>query len=100
MVDVIGIASLTLVGTYLIHAELYFRKLHQSFPDLYHELGSPSLFGKKTSALPLLRFFMSGKYKKLQDRSLALMGHRLMIHFTVTLLSFTSTFVYFVLHEN
>lgn len=85
---------LSLILTYLIHAELFFRKLHQSVPDVYSELGSPSVIGKRQSALPILRFFTSKKYKQLEDKSLVRMGDRLVIHFIFTLFCMVAFFCY------
>ncbi len=80
--------------TYLIHAELYFRKLQKSCPDMYTELGSPSVLGKKQSALPIIQFFASGQYRQLEDRRLARRGDWLILHFFVVLITFISFFGY------
>lgn len=87
---------LSLIVAYLIHAELYFRKMHQSAPDIYSELGSPSVIGKRQSALPILLFFISKRYKQLEDISLVRMGNRLVIHFVLTLICMVTFFGYMV----
>ncbi len=84
----------SLVISYLIHAELFFRKLNQSAPDVYSELGSPSVIGKKQSVLPILRFFTSKEYKQLEDKTLVQMGDRLAIHFILTMSCMITFFGY------
>lgn len=85
---------MSLMLTYLVHAELYFRKLAQFAPDLYIELGSPSVIGKRQNALPVLLFFARGEYKELEDKPLVRMGKRLVGHFLLTLLCMVAFFGY------
>ncbi len=85
-----------LILTYLIHAVLYSRKLQQSFPDVYAELGSPSVAGKKQNALPFILFFASGQYRQLHDQSFVRMGNRLIIHFIVTIMAFVAFLGYII----
>ncbi len=89
---------LLLVGIiiWLIHAELFLQKLRRSFPELHKELGSPSILGKKTSALPLLVFLMRREYRQLNDIAFVRMGNRIIVHFSLTLLFFVLFWLYIV----
>ncbi len=93
---IIFLGILGLIITYLIHAELYFRKLRQSAPDIYSKLGHPSVIGKKQSALPILHFFISKQYQKLEDTSLVRMAKRLIIHFLLILICMITFLGYMV----
>lgn len=93
---IVFLAILGLIITYLIHAELYFRKLRQSAPDIYSELGHPSVIGKKQNPLPILQFFISKQYQQLEDTSLVRMADRLVIHFVLILICMITFFGYMV----
>ena len=71
--------------TYLIHVELYFRKLKQLAPKTFSEIGAPSLMRKRQNVFPMLQFFVSGKFSKVKNVSLVQMGKRLVLHFFLSL---------------
>jgi hypothetical protein len=84
--DLILFLSLFLfILTYLIHAELYFRKLKQLAPKTFSEIGEPSLLRRRQNVLPILRFFVSGEFRKVKNVSLVQMGKRLVLHFFLSL---------------
>ncbi len=82
---ILFLALFVVVLTYLVHAELYLRQLKQKAPHLFAEIGSPSLLGRKQSALPLLRYFVSGAFRNVGHESLVRMGNRLVLHFFLSL---------------
>lgn len=73
--------------TYLIHAELYFRKLKQLVPKTFSEIGAPSLFQRwqQQNLLSVLRFFVSREFRKVENDALVQMGNRLVLHFFLSL---------------
>ena len=73
------------IFTYLIHAELYFRKLKQLAPKIFSDIGAPSLLRRKQNALPILRFFVSGAFREVENSSLVQMGNRRVLHFFLSL---------------
>jgi hypothetical protein len=95
---IIFLAIFVLIITYLIHAELYFRRLHRTLPDLFANLGSPSVIGKRQNPLPIFRFFVSKQYKQLPDQGLVNMGSRLVIHFSATFIAFISFLIFLSLN--
>lgn len=82
-----------LIVSYLIHAEWYLRRLKKHFPEQFASIGSPSVIGKRQSALPVLQFFLSGEFRRLPDKSVVGMGTRLAIHFIVVLVFFVTVFI-------
>lgn len=84
--------------SYLVHAELYLRRLKKHCPDVFAKLGSPSVIGKKQSALPVMGFFGSGGYRQLPDVALVRMGTRLVIHFFAVFIFFIGFFVFILLY--
>ena len=94
---IIFLGVFVFILTYLIHAELYLRKLKQNVPNIFQELGSPSLLKKKQNALPLLRYFVSGAFRKVENDSLVRMGNRLVLHFFLSLAAMLGFMVYMIL---
>ncbi len=84
--------------SYLIHAEVYLRRLKKRCPDVFAKIGSPSVIGKKQSALPVMGFFGSGEYRQLPDVTLVKMGTRLVIHFFAVFIFFIGFFVFMLLY--
>lgn len=94
---ILFLALFVVVLTYLVHAELYLRQLKQKVPDLFAEIGSPSLLGRKQNALPLLRYFVSGAFRKVGHESLVRMGNRLVLHFFLSLTAMIAFMGYMIL---
>lgn len=80
---------------WLVHVEMFFRRLKQLSPNTYEGLGSPSVIGKRSSGLPALRFILLREYRQLNDESFTQMGNRIVVHFITTILLFLS-FFYFI----
>ena len=84
--------------SYLIHTELYFRRLKNRLPDVFAKIGSPSVIGRQKSALPLIWFFVSGEFLQLSDVSLVNMGIRLVVHFFAVFIFFMGFFAFIALY--
>jgi hypothetical protein len=79
------IGLLIVVIIWLVHVEMFLRKLNQVSSDTYQKLGSPSVIGKRQSGLPILRFMLRREYRHLGDESFVRMGNRIIVHFVVTM---------------
>ncbi|MBK8906309.1 MAG: hypothetical protein IPM53_34360 [Anaerolineaceae bacterium] len=97
---IIFLTAFVFILTYLVHAELYFRQLKQKAPDLFVEIGSPSLLRRKQNALPLLRYFVSGAFRKVGHESLVRMGNRLVLHFFLSLTAMLAFMGYMIVSGN
>ena len=80
---------------WIVHIEMFFRKLKQVSPHTFQELGSPSVLGKRTNGLPALQFIILRAYRQIGDESFTRMGNRIVVHFIVTIL-ISFSFIYFI----
>ena len=85
------------VITYLIHGEIYFRKLKQIEPETFAKIGSPSLFKRNQNPLPILGYFVSGNFLKVENASLRHMGIRFIVHFYTVLICMIAFLIYMIL---
>ena len=76
------------------------RYLHDNHPDIYNELGQPSLSIKRyhtpaeiSAMFAEIYFIVSGKYKKISDNDLVRFGNRLRLLFIFTSILISASFV-------
>ena len=76
-----------------IHVALFLRQMRLHEPVVYADLGSPTVMGKRKSALPFIMFLWRREYRFLRTESVARMGRRIAAHLMMTLGLFVALFI-------